>query len=135
MPDHLNIAAVRITDPSGKLLAVRKEGTTRWMQPGGKLEPGESPLAAALRELSEELGVHWAKERLSPLGVWEGPAANEPDTTLTAHLFAAHWDPEHDGTGAVSAELAESAWLVPSEAVERDDLAPLLRDRVLPTLL
>lgn len=135
MSDHLNIAAVRITDSEGRLLAVRKAGTQRWMQPGGKLEPGEAPLQAALRELREELGVEWAPERLSSLGVWEGPAANEADTTLTAHLFAASWDAEHDGDGTVGAELAEGAWLVPAEAVLRDDLAPLLRERILPTLL
>jgi 8-oxo-dGTP pyrophosphatase MutT (NUDIX family) len=133
--DHLNIAAVRITDSRGRILAVRKTGTLRWMQPGGKLEPGEAPLAAALRELREELGVDWAADRLSSLGVWEGLAANEADTTLTAHLFAARWDAEHDGDGTVGAELAEGAWLDPAEAIERDDLAPLLRERVLPTLL
>jgi 8-oxo-dGTP diphosphatase len=131
----LNIAAVRIVNPEGHIFVVRKQGTRRWMQPGGKLEPGESPQEAAVRELAEELGVDWDGDRLSSLGRWEGPAANEPDTTLTAHLFSATWDPATDGTAGVGAELAEGTWMDPAEAVLRDDLAPLLRERILPTLL
>lgn len=117
------------------MLLVRKRGTTAWMQPGGKLEPGETAHAAALRELQEELDVDWAPERLTPRGRWDGEAANEPDTTMTAHLFDALWDPVHDGDGSVGAELAESAWMEPRLALAREDIAPLLREVVLPALL
>lgn len=92
-------------------------------------------MQAALRELGEELGVFWGPGRLSVLGSWDGPAANEPDTTLTAHLFSATWDPETDGEAGVGAELAEGTWMDPAEALQRDDLAPLLRERILPTLV
>lgn len=135
MSQHLSIAAIRITDSLGRIYTVRKKDTTAWMQPGGKLEPGEAPAAAAVRELHEEMGVLWSQDRLESLGIWEGPAANEPDTTITAHLFAGSWDPALDGEARVGAELAEGAWMVPSEALKRDDLAPLLRERVLPTLI
>lgn len=135
MTDHLTVAAVCVLDPTGRVFLVRKHGTTAWMQPGGKLEPGESPTSAAVRELSEELGVAWDASRLSAQGRWDGDAANEPDTTMTAHLFTAHWDPVHDGVASVGAELAEGAWFLPHEAAARDDLAPLLREAVLPALL
>jgi 8-oxo-dGTP pyrophosphatase MutT (NUDIX family) len=95
--DRLNIAAVRITNTEGHIFVVRKKGTSKWMQPGGKLEPGESPERAALRELNEEMGLSWTPDRLTPLGNWEGPAANEADTRLTAHLFAAEWVRGVDG--------------------------------------
>jgi hypothetical protein len=40
-----------------------------------------------------------------------------------------------DGQAGVGAELAEGRWMDPQQALERDDLAPLLRERILPTLL
>ncbi|MFF5389020.1 (deoxy)nucleoside triphosphate pyrophosphohydrolase [Streptomyces sp. NPDC013012] len=45
----------------GRLLAARRSAPAdlagRWELPGGKLEPGESPEGALVRELREELGV------------------------------------------------------------------------------
>ena len=45
----------------GRLLAARRTGPQRlagrWELPGGKVEPGESPPAACVRECAEELGV------------------------------------------------------------------------------
>lgn len=44
----------------GRLLAARRtsppEAAGRWELPGGKVEPGESPAAALVREIAEELG-------------------------------------------------------------------------------
>ncbi|MBP8538196.1 (deoxy)nucleoside triphosphate pyrophosphohydrolase [Streptomyces sp. MK37H] len=57
----------------GRLLAARRsappELAGRWELPGGKAEPGETPQAALVRELREELGVE--AEPLEPLpGEW-----------------------------------------------------------------
>ncbi|MGW5442952.1 (deoxy)nucleoside triphosphate pyrophosphohydrolase [Streptomyces asiaticus] len=57
----------------GRLLAARRsappELAGRWELPGGKTEPGETPRAALVRELREELGVE--VEPLEPLpGEW-----------------------------------------------------------------
>ncbi|MGJ9402810.1 NUDIX hydrolase [Arthrobacter sp. KK5.5] len=131
MPTVLTVAAVRLLDGSGRILLVRKRGTTVFMQPGGKLEPGEAPNAAALRELHEELGLVVAPRDLVPLGDWSGPAANEADTDIRAHLFGAMLD----GEPRVAAELEEMVWESPESALRRTDIAPLLRDHVLPELL
>ena len=55
------VAACALIDRDGRvLLARRPEGKTMaglWEFPGGKLAPGETPEAALIRELKEELGI------------------------------------------------------------------------------
>ena len=53
----ITIAAAVILDERNRMLLVRKRGSAFFMQPGGKIESGESALAALTRELREELGV------------------------------------------------------------------------------
>jgi ADP-ribose pyrophosphatase YjhB (NUDIX family) len=51
-------AAVVVRDSSGRVLLVREAyRRRRWGLPGGRLEPGESPHAAAVRETHEETGA------------------------------------------------------------------------------
>lgn len=53
-PSRIRISAAIITDENGRILVVRKRDTVHFIQPGGKLDAGESPLAALARELKEE---------------------------------------------------------------------------------
>lgn len=46
-----------VFDRAGNVLVLRHAAGT-WVFPKGHLEPGEGPLAAALREVEEEAGVH-----------------------------------------------------------------------------
>lgn len=46
-----------VSRPSGELLLVRHDAVDRWVLPGGRLDPGESFLDAARRELAEEAGI------------------------------------------------------------------------------
>ncbi len=62
VPRRIHVSAAVIMDADGRLLLVRKEGTTAFMQPGGKPEPGESPSETLSRELAEELGSSWIRE-------------------------------------------------------------------------
>ncbi len=65
------VAAVALIDRDGRvLLAQRPEGKSMaglWEFPGGKVEPGETPEAALIRELHEELGIETWDSCLAPL--------------------------------------------------------------------
>ena len=78
MPNIIRIAAALLIDPQGRTLLVRKRGTQAFMQPGGKIDEGETPVAALVRELHEELGLHIDPAQAIPLGQFSAPAANEP---------------------------------------------------------
>ena len=59
------VSAVALIDRDGRvLLAQRPAGKSMaglWEFPGGKVEPGETPEVALIRELQEELGIDtWA---------------------------------------------------------------------------
>ena len=57
-------AGALIRNPQGHLLLVRPTYKDGWDIPGGYVEPGESPGAACLRELKEEIGLTIAIGRL-----------------------------------------------------------------------
>lgn len=62
----------------GKLLTVRKKNTSKYMLVGGKLEPGETPVQAASREILEEVDLMRTEDQLELLGEFDEDAANEP---------------------------------------------------------
>ncbi|WP_309102152.1 NUDIX domain-containing protein [Microbacterium sp.] len=127
MPD-IHVSAAVIVDEDRRVLVVRKHDTTRFMQPGGKPEPGESAAQTLVRELEEELGIRLDERKLTPLGTFVSAAANEPGHRVVAAAFAATIDP---ASVRVQAELAELRWISPAD-VPTLPLAPLSLEHLLP---
>lgn len=109
------------------MLLVRKEGSPVFMQPGGKIEPGETAVEALQRELHEELGLEIASDEPIPLGCHSAAAANEPGFRVEAELFLLA---AREGARP-GAEIAEMRWVDPA-ALGDLAIATLSRDHILP---
>ena len=128
----LRIAAAVIVDADGRLLVVRKTGTDAFMQPGGKLEPGETGAECLVRELDEELALQVGLGELVLLGRYAAPAANEAGWMVDCEVF--RWEHKssieepaqrasrNQPVLTVQAELAEARW------ASRDELLALAAD-------
>lgn len=121
-PPVIRVVAALITDAEGRRLLVRKRGTDRFMQAGGKPEAGETPRAALVRELQEELGLVVPEAELEPVGAFVTEAANEAGHRLEADVFRLRVAVPV----APQAEIEELRWCTPAEAAALGDrLAPL----------
>ena len=129
--EPIRIAAAIICNKTGHVLVVRKRGASVFMQPGGKIEPHESPAAALARELQEEIGLAVAADTLVYLGKFRAEAANEHGREVEADVF------EVALTGAVAAraEIEEIRWVdpfalsLPLAILSRDHIMPVARAR------
>jgi 8-oxo-dGTP pyrophosphatase MutT (NUDIX family) len=76
MPEQLDLVDICIYTKEGGFLAVTNRKNKGFTLPGGKIDPGEAPDAAAVRELREETGLVVPWELLRPVGTfvhrWRG---------------------------------------------------------------
>jgi 8-oxo-dGTP diphosphatase len=82
------VAAALVNGDGHVLLAQRPAGKTMaglWEFPGGKVVPGETPEAALIRELAEELGIDVRARDLAPLTF---ASHSYPDFHLLMPLYA-----------------------------------------------
>jgi 8-oxo-dGTP pyrophosphatase MutT (NUDIX family) len=127
-PRRIHVAAAIVTDPAGRAVVVRKRGTTGFMQPGGKIERGESALAALIRELDEELGLVVDVDQTEFLGSFEADALNEPGARVRAEVFALVTEAELRPGGEIDAVH----WLASPDDSHAVELAPLTLEVMLP---
>jgi len=127
----LLVSAVALIDADGRvLLAQRPPGKSLaglWEFPGGKVEPGETPEAALIRELKEELDIDTWASCLAPLTFASHTYA---DFHLLMPLFACR---KWQGT-VRSLEGQQLAWVAPNRLRDYPmppadlPLIPILRD-------
>jgi 8-oxo-dGTP diphosphatase len=89
IPTYLYVVAGLLIDEDGRVLVQQRPKNRSmpglWEFPGGKIEAGETPEAALVRELAEELGIDTHESCLAPAAF-----ASEPlgDQHLLLLLFA-----------------------------------------------
>ncbi|MBI6706614.1 NUDIX domain-containing protein [Pseudomonas syringae] len=126
----IRIAAALLIGADGRTLLVRKRGTQAFMQPGGKIKPGEPAPQALARELEEELGLIVDMAQAIFLGEFTAPAANEPGFEVNCQLYEVRTDAQ----AVPAAEIEEVLW-VDADSHAGLQLAPLTRDLILPLYL
>mgnify|MGYP001228061382 CR=1 FL=1 len=127
------VAACALIDAAKRVLLTRrppgKPLAGLWEFPGGKVEPGEQPEAALIRELREELGIEIAAESLAPL-TFASHAYPEFHLLMPLYLCT-RWN------GTVMAREGQGIVWVRPDALDAYDMPPAdkplkraLRDRV-----
>jgi len=105
-------AGVATFDEGGRLLLARHVHDGLWATPGGGVEPGESPLEAAIREVGEETGL--LVQDCILFGAYGGPdfEVTYPDGTRTAYVVTMYGTTTFDGSLELQVdELREVAWV------------------------
>lgn len=133
-PRHRPAARVLCLDPRGRVLLLRwrdpVDRTIFWEPPGGGLEPGESPLAAARRELHEETGLPAEAVLDRSIVVqrdfrWKGQHFRGPETFFLGRVAAPGVPGARGLTGDEDGALLGHSWFTRAELTAcREPLQP-----------
>ena len=113
MARPLVAAGALFTDQAGRILMVRPTYKEYWDIPGGYVEPGESPHAACIREVQEELSL---TVQVGPLLVVDwAPTEGEGDKILYIFDAGSLTDKELKTVVFGDGEIAEARFVDPIE--------------------
>lgn len=130
----LLVAAAALVDPDGRvLIAQRPEGKAhagQWEFPGGKVEAGETPELALVRELREELGVEPCEQCLQPFAFASHPIGMERHLLMPLFICR-RWDGFVDPKEGQQIKWVRPDRLLAMDFLDADKpLAAELRDRL-----
>ncbi len=89
-------------------LVTRAYGKDVFVAPGGKLEEGETAIAALIREMMEEVRVEISEADLEPIGTFHANAAGNESKTLEMDVFLIR---NSQGEPLPSSEIEETMWV------------------------
>ena len=122
------VVAGLIVGDDGRILITQRRPEQalggKWEFPGGKVEPGEAPVAALARELVEEIGVTVAVGR-----IWDVLFHAYPEFDLVMLVYVCRIitslpgaDIRSSGGAPRAVEVADLAWVSPGDLGEWDIL-------------
>ena len=126
VPARPAVTVASVVERDGRFLLVEEETRSglKLNQPAGHLEPGESLVAAAVREAVEETG--WRVQPTALIGIyrWEAP---ETGATFVRFSFVAE-PRDHDAARPLDNGIARALWLTYDEVAARraDHRSPLV---------
>lgn len=99
------VCTVAIFNSDGHLLMGQRNDDKKWNCPGGKMEPGENPRKAALREVLEETGIELKSVKFL------GDGRGGKDGHIVVHCFEAHSDEAPNSENDPDKEVDNWEWV------------------------
>jgi 8-oxo-dGTP diphosphatase len=132
MPESYDIhKAAGIIIKDRKLLVERSRGKEVFVAPGGKLDPGETPQQAVIRELKEEFQLNLTEADLQEFGTFYAEAAGSRNAGRQLRMDVLTI--KHPGTIVPDSEIEEIRWIT-SDIPADIEVGSIFAHNVLPRL-